>query len=73
MGAGELITKALLEGGPYGIALLGWAAWLWERRQHSETTDRLIELSTAQIEATVKHELAIGANTEVMRRLIDRV
>jgi len=68
----ELILRALAEGGQYTLALLGWAAWWYERRTNRETNGKLIELATAQIEASLKHEQAIANNTKLMERIMDR-
>lgn len=69
----ELIIKAIFQGGPYGVALLGWLAWWYERRQNKEQAERVLELATAQIEVSVKTEAAIEANTKLMERFIMRL
>jgi len=61
-----------MKGGPYAIGLIGWAAWWYERRINKENNERLIDLATAQIEATLKHESALAANTRLMERMLDR-
>ena len=71
----NLIFKAVSEGGPYAIALvgvLGWLAWFWERKQHKETIDALRELSGASVEATTKCESAIATNTKIMEQFVAR-
>lgn len=73
MTAADLLIKSVLEGGPYAVSVLGWLAWVYERRQNKESTDRLLELATAQIEATVKNEAAVGANVKLMERLLAQV
>ncbi len=68
----DLLIKAIIEGGPYGVAVLGWAAWFWERRRHLETNEVLRDLSVAQIEATTKTEAAINMNTRVMESFLGK-
>jgi hypothetical protein len=68
----ELLIKAMLDGGPYAIGIAGWFAWWYERRQNKEMGEQLLKLAKAQIEATVKHETAIRANTTVIDRLLAR-
>ena len=63
------MIKARLEGSPYALGAMGWAAWWWERRQNKENTQSMMGLVTAQTEAVVKNEAAIEANTKVMDRL----
>lgn len=64
------IVKMFAEGGPFGIATFGWAAWAWERRQHNATTEALRDLSVAQIEAATKTEAAINMNSRVLEQLL---
>ncbi len=68
----DLLIKAMIEGGLYAVAALGWAAWFWERRRHLDTTEALRELSVAQIEATTKTEAAINMNTRVMESFLGK-
>lgn len=72
MSVADIIVTALMKGGPYAIALIGWAAWWYERRINKENGERIIELATAQIEATLKHETALAANTRLMERMVGR-
>jgi hypothetical protein len=72
MSIADIIVTALMKGGPYAIGLIGWAAWWYERRINRENNDKLIELATAQIQATLKHETALAANTRLMERVIGR-
>lgn len=72
MGIADFIIKGVMQGGPYGLALLGWAAWWYERRQNKVNSEHLLELATAQIEATVKHGAAIEANTKLMERFLNK-
>ena len=69
---GELLLKAFLQGGPYAAAVGGWLAWWYERRQNAKLNEKLIQLATAQVAATVRQTDAIFANTKVMDRIIDR-
>lgn len=69
MGLSEIVVMALTEGGTIGIAALGWAAWFWERRRAAQREDQLLELATAQVQATAEHDAAIDANTKVLEHL----
>lgn len=73
MGFEDIIYRILNDGGPLAIGVIGWCAWWYERRQNKEMANAQLNLATAQIEATVKHETAIHANTRVMERLLDRL
>lgn len=68
----EILFKAIMEGGAFGVAALGWLAWWYERRANREASAKLIELATAQIDATLRHEGAISANTKLMERMLER-
>lgn len=67
-----MLFRALSQGGPFALGIMGWSAWWYERRQNRDMATQLLGLATAQIEATVKHETAIHANTRIMERLLDR-
>ena len=69
MNASELIIGALTEGGVAGVAVLGWVAWLLERRRSMKREDQVLELATAQVQATVETDAAIESNTKVLERL----
>ena len=68
----DSIVQALLDGGLPALGMMGWAAWWYERRQNKDNADHLLKLATAQIEATVKHGVAIEANTKIMERWLER-
>jgi hypothetical protein len=68
----HLIAKTVIEGGPYAVGIFGWIAWWYERKQNKENGDKLFGLATAQIQATVKHEEAIRANTRLMEHFLER-
>lgn len=70
--SGSDLIKLAFDNWPQGVALLGWAAWYWERRSHQETVDALRELSVASIEAHTKNESAINTNTRVMEQFLGR-
>ncbi len=72
MGLVDVLFRAMNEGGPFALGVLGWLAWWHERRQSKEMSSQLLQLATAQIEATVTHKTAIDANTRIMERLLDR-
>lgn len=65
----DILIKAITEGGAVGIAALGWAAWFWERRRAAQREEQLLELATAQVQATADHDAAINANTKVLEHL----
>ena len=73
MDFGDALYLILNEGGPFALGVMGWSAWWYERRQNKEMATAQLQLATAQIEATVKHQMAIHANTSVMERLLDRL
>lgn len=74
----DLIVKMLSSGSALAaiiavviiFAAPGWLAWWYERRRTKELTDHVLELATAQTEATVKQGAAIEANTKVMERFL---
>lgn len=68
----DLLVKAMTQGGPIALGVIGWIAWWYERRQNKQSTERLLELATAHIEATIKHEMAIQANTKLMEHFLKR-
>ena len=72
MAVADLLLAVVTKGGPYGLAAIGWLAWWYERRQNKESAQSMLELATAQIEATVKQEAALQANTKLMERFLDR-
>lgn len=72
MGIEDLLFRGVEEGGAYALAAVGWAAWWYERRQSKEMGRQVLKLATAQIQAMVKHEQAIHANTVIMERILSR-
>ena len=74
----DLIVKMLSSGSALAaiiaivliFAVPGWVAWWYERRRTKELSDRVLDLATAQTEATVKQSASIEANTKVMERFL---
>ena len=71
MSVADLMVKSLLEGGPYAISLAGWLAWWWERKTNKEINTRVIDLATAQVEATLRLETAMATNNRINERLLN--
>lgn len=72
MTAMDVLFDVFAKGGAYSIAVFGWLAWWYERRTNRENMEKLIELASAQIQAALKHEAALSANTRLMERMMDR-
>lgn len=72
MNVADLLIKAVTEGGPFALSVVFCYQWWSERRENKRLNSTLLDLATAQIEATVKQEAAIQVNTKLMERFMDR-
>lgn len=54
------------------MSALAIAAWVWERRENKALQKSILELATAQTEAVLKQEAAIGTLKEILSTFIGR-
>ena len=65
------VTNLLISTGPWGlVVVVGWAFWLTQNRKELEVKalyERIVELCSKQIEATIRMETALDGLTETLK------
>jgi len=72
MDAVVAIQKMLETGGPWAVAALGIGAYIWERRENKALQKAVMELATAQVQATLKQEVAVTTLKELLMTFISK-
>jgi hypothetical protein len=65
------VQEILKTSGPASLlAMMGWAAWWYERKKSDELTRRLFKISSAQAQSNTRMESALRALREMVRERI---
>lgn len=67
------VYNLLSQGGAVGVAAISLFLWWLERQERRATTDQLLELAQASIEASSKTSTTLESFGKTLDRIVDRI